>query len=351
MAMRPAKIVAGTFLIAGLAAGLYAQSPSSEAVIAVPEVEVRCGPSAVYYPTGKLRQGDKVKVREEKEGGWLAIDPPEGSFSWIESRVLRIHPGSWTADVLIEDVPVRAGSLLNDRFNEVVTTRLKQGSQVIIVGPAKVLDDGSKWWRIKPQNELRWIPSTAVNRTPLVEAAGAVNLRAPTAAVPVPPSSPEAMWQQAEQARQAGNIAEARRLYEMCLRLSGISDRLRWDCVGRLQALNTVPPGNSIAGQGNPPVPPMPVPQQGQSAYGPVPPVGGPTSTPGRLRRAPFFIDGKQAYALEDSQGRLVLYATAQTGLNLELYVGQNVTLHGALMYHGQLKKDCMRVTHVMRIP
>jgi RNA polymerase sigma factor (sigma-70 family) len=59
----------------------------------------------------------------------------------------------------------------------------------------------------------------------------------------------------------------------------------------------------------------------------------------GHLRRALFFIDGKQAYALEDSQGQLLIYVTAQGSLNIEAYLNCKVSVTGSVLYSGQLMK------------
>jgi MraZ protein len=68
---------------------------------------------------------------------------------------------------------------------------------------------------------------------------------------------------------------------------------------------------------------------------------------PGRLRRAGFFVDGKQAYVLENSQGRPLLYVTAQAGLNLEPYVNRTVDLQGSVIYYAELRSDYMTATTV----
>jgi MraZ protein len=70
-------------------------------------------------------------------------------------------------------------------------------------------------------------------------------------------------------------------------------------------------------------------------------------SGPGRLRRAGFFVDGKQAYVLENSQGRPLLYVSGQSGMNLEPYVNRQVNLQGSVIYHGDLRADYMTATGV----
>ena len=357
--MASLRMWAGLSLLLSFAAAALSQTAIYESTVAVPEVEVRCGPSTQFYSTSKLRQGARVKVVEEKEGGWLAIEPPEGSFSWIEARLLGKHNGR-LATVMVPEAPVRAGSALVDRSPDVVSTKLVQGAQVVILGEGKIADDGGKWLPIEAQKEYRYIPKTAVKTPTPVEALTArsqppvgVVGAAPVAGSPPPAGGAEAVWQQAEQALGAGNVPEARRLYQLCAQTPGCEAKLLWWCQSRLDSLNQMArqPVVSLV----PPVPapqnnvaPLPPPQGQASAYTPRP--GAPTATavtPGTLRRAAFPIDGKQAYALTDSAGRLVMYATDQGNLNLEQWVGRSVSLAGTITYHGQLKRDYMLATGV----
>src|SRR4029079_9428587 len=78
------------------------------------EAEVRCGPSPVYYTTSKLKAGTPVRVVAEKEGGWLAIEPPAGSSRGVNGRLLGEHAGK-TAVVYAPEAPVLAGSAMVDR--------------------------------------------------------------------------------------------------------------------------------------------------------------------------------------------------------------------------------------------
>jgi hypothetical protein len=71
----------------------------------------------------------------------------------------------------------------------------------------------------------------------------------------------------------------------------------------------------------------------------------------GWLRRAPFFVDQKQAYALENSQGSLRLYVTAQPGVNLDSYLNRTVNLYGKLNYRGDLKTNYMTACQVAPLP
>ena len=74
-------------------------------------MEVRSGPGEDFYPTDKLQKGEMVEVYRRDAGGWCAIRPPEGSFSWISGRVLKLQDGN-LAVVKEDDVASRVGSSL-----------------------------------------------------------------------------------------------------------------------------------------------------------------------------------------------------------------------------------------------
>lgn len=357
--MRRAFLCAGVVWCCTSVAALFGQTPPYEATIAVAEVDARSGPSGQFYPTGKLRQGERVKVVQEEAGGWLAIEPPVGSFSWINARLIELDASGRSAMVLAPEAPVRPGSTLTDQEPNVERVKLLRGSQVLLrqdKGPPKITADGSKWYPIDPQRELRYIPKDALKATPAVE-----NLTT-QAAKPLAGSS-EPLWQQAEAARVANNFPEARRLYEQCARQPGVDPELLNRCLSRLDYLKNAGPAPAAyppqqpstltaANTGYPPVPPAPQyvpPTQAQAGYGPRPatPPPAPGSAPGRLRRAGFFVDGKQAYVLEDSQGRPVMYVTAQPGVNLEMHLNRIVTLTGPTVYRGDLRTNYLAATGV----
>lgn len=129
----------------------------------------RPGNNPEIYPTSEVKQGAIVKVVEERPDGWLAIQPPPESFSWINARfVKRIVPNEpmWVVvthpDV---DVPVLVGSEIRKESKPtIVNTRLKRGSQVRSIAPVLALE-GENWLAIEPPPaELRFIQKQAVRR-------------------------------------------------------------------------------------------------------------------------------------------------------------------------------------------
>lgn len=372
--MRPARLLAGIALALAVAAGARGQQAPYETTVAAPEVEVRSGPSTQFYATVKLRLGMPVRVLEDKDG-WLAIAPPMGSFSWINDRLI---DRTGKVAVVVTEAPVRVGSAVSNVAPTVEQVKLPRGAQVIIVGEAFTPPDeqpAGKWWPIQPPpQERRYVPKESVRAVAApVETVAAAPPAAPAAdkntwptpgAAPAAATSGNPLMDQARQAETSGNIPLAIQLYTQVYRQNVDGNHtLAMEALNRVHFLQngaqgSVPPGyrpgtpaEAGPGQGNriAPVPAQTVSNQvgyaGRPATQPQPVVQG--SGPGRLRRAGFFVDGKQAYVLENSQGRPVMYITPQAGLNLDPYVNRTVELFGPTVYHGDLRTNYMSAAQV----
>ena len=142
--------------------GLIASSASGEptfpykAFINDENVYIRCGPGQGYYPTDKFKAGQEVEVYRHDPGGWYAIKPPEGSFSWVSDRFLK--PGTEGLAVVTDDrVAARVGSRFSN-IRDVVQVRLHK-AEVVEVLEAKTAGNGSRtWYKIAPPSgEFRWV--------------------------------------------------------------------------------------------------------------------------------------------------------------------------------------------------
>lgn len=133
------------------------------AAIAADDAPVHSGPGRNYYVTGRLRRGAEVEVYRHDAGGWLAIRPPEGSFSLVGSRYVRRN-GDGLATILEDQVGARVGSLESpDR--DVVQVRLKHGEEVRLLEPEPVTSPNSRqaWYMISPPSgEFRWIHESRI---------------------------------------------------------------------------------------------------------------------------------------------------------------------------------------------
>jgi len=133
------------------------------ATVAADDAPIHSGPGRNYYVTGRLRRGAEVEVYRHDADGWLAIRPPDGSFSLVGSRYLRPATGG-IATVLEDQVGARVGSLESpDR--DVVQVRLSRGEEVELLEPAPVKSPNSRqtWYMISPPaGEFRWIHESRI---------------------------------------------------------------------------------------------------------------------------------------------------------------------------------------------
>jgi len=129
---------------------------------------VRSGPGRQYYTTSHLSSGDRVEVYRDDPGGWCAIRPPEGSFSWIPGRLLRATDTTGVYEVTANGVIAYVGSQLRE-IRDVVQVRLNRGEPVQVVGsqPVATTPGGpfEMWLKIAPPaGEFRWVAAEDIRR-------------------------------------------------------------------------------------------------------------------------------------------------------------------------------------------
>jgi SH3 domain-containing protein len=131
------------------------------------DVYVRSGPGKNYYPTEKLVRGDSVEVYRHDPGGWYAIRPSRGSFSWVPARLLQ-PTKDHLAVVNGDRVVSRVGSRFSD-VRDVIQVRLDRGEEVEIQEVKTVIVGGEneQWCKIAPPSgEFRWVFGKFVDRDP-----------------------------------------------------------------------------------------------------------------------------------------------------------------------------------------
>lgn len=131
------------------------------------DVYVRSGPGKNYYPTGKLPRGEAVEVYRHDPGGWYAVRPPEGSFSWVAADLLQPLEEN-IGEVTGDRVVARVGTEFSDT-RDVIQVRLYRGEEVEIL-EAKRFGSGpaaQTWYKIAPPaGEFRWIHGEFIDREP-----------------------------------------------------------------------------------------------------------------------------------------------------------------------------------------
>jgi hypothetical protein len=387
--MRPVSAWGALALVLHIAPTAFAQAARDVRHVSADQVEVRSGPSDsnAFYVTNRLQQGQQVEVVAEMPGGWLAIKPPEGSFSYINTRFLRHMVAEMPTYVVTLNgvkVPVYIGSEVVNKRPTQEGAKLEAGAQVVSCGKPLADEDGT-WMPIEaPVQERRFVKASAVAKT-AAEAASVVRAsasgvgQAPANSKGLAPSTapsanvhepPEAMWQKAEQAERAGNVAEAVRLYALVgagtaqtqAALSSMAlERARY-LQGGYQSYGAtaggVPPPPSPVQVGAPNTPgasraaavARPANRETISYTGQTPRLdpsrNGKTtweSYRGILRRAGRTIEGQTTYVIDDP-GTLypIVYAAPARGVNLEAHLNRIVTVSGYTGYRGELRNKYM---------
>lgn len=141
-----------------------------DATVEVDETYVRSGPGSKYYPTARLKAGQRVVVHRHDPGGWHMIAPPPDSFSWVQGRYVdKTAEGRGTINT--NHVVAWVGSFESD-IREIYQQKLAQGDEVQILGEKQLLPvsgtgPGELWYRIAPRRgEWRWISGQALSPAP-----------------------------------------------------------------------------------------------------------------------------------------------------------------------------------------
>ncbi len=134
-----------------------------DAIVADDEVYARSGPGKQFYPTNRLRQGDRVTVIRHDPGGWFMIAPPPASFAWVRQEFVERRGDR---GIITSDTPVAAwvGSTLGP--DHIVKQRdLQSGEEVQVLGEKELRDERGDvaYFRIaSPKGHFRWIPGAKV---------------------------------------------------------------------------------------------------------------------------------------------------------------------------------------------
>lgn len=144
---------------------------------------LRAGPGEDFYPTERLVAGDAVEVWAIDPGGWCAVRPVGGSFSWVRAADVDVDHDPHTTDGVVRDgtgparrigvvvtdgAVARVGSQIND-LRHVAQVRLEAGERVTVIEEVRVAEGrhAGLWLRIEPPaGEFRWADLTALESSP-----------------------------------------------------------------------------------------------------------------------------------------------------------------------------------------
>jgi hypothetical protein len=341
-----------------------------------------------YYATCKLLAGTKVTVLGEHDKDWLAIEPPkpgEDSFSWIHAQNVRVE--GLSALVMVPEAPVRIGSRLYKQQPTVEQLKVKQGTQLTVIGKCQISGEGAWLPILPPPREVRYIPASAVKTDAVVRATTSAPplAKAPILGDPgVAPSSPTSdnLRVKAELAVQAGNFGDAIRFYE-ALAQQTHDQNLKIECLNRSQFLRdatkssqatlarSTPADNRGSAASSGAAAPVASYYPAARRTGPNadssadtsssvklrPPVlNNPPASPSAavlwygpavLRPTSFSIDGRPAYRLEPVNGVTWWYATAGPGVDLAPFLGRTLQVAGQMSYRTDRRLYYMSVVQI----
>ncbi|MEX2173183.1 MAG: hypothetical protein WD872_02400 [Pirellulaceae bacterium] len=139
-----------------------------EGYVAGEGADVASGPGRRFYTTDRLAAGDKVEVYREDDAGWLAIRPPEGSFSWIPAeQVELLEDGVGKVKSATESWIGTSLERVNQHKSQVL---LKPGELVEVLDEKTVAFEAGeeKWLKIAPPaGEFRFVHGQDVSREPV----------------------------------------------------------------------------------------------------------------------------------------------------------------------------------------
>ncbi len=344
------------------------------AVIATDGVELRAGHAMSFAAVGQLRKGDRVIVLREEETGFLAIQPPPGTVSWVRQIHLgKVEPnetGKANVTVLVDGAEVLAGNEKGDGPLNRVTTRLPKGTLVEVTGkPVRV--EATSWFPVTPpEGDLRWLPKSAVKGQEMTALAPA----APHFPTPDPPAysvsgssgaattnegttrpaagalpkvlTDHKLWNQANQAERGNDYAAAKGLY------ARIYQDL-WDQKAERDAIvivynrftkcdEAVKSGGVRRTESRMGVPVSEPAIEVKARPAANPPTAKATGYLRELQKV--FVDGQQVFALEDDRGNVLNYATGAQGMNLRGYVGKKIVVTGEVTTRAELYRPHIAV-------
>ncbi len=109
-------IAIGLSALVALLVGLAGPTPPvrladlpAEAEVIVAVLDVFDEPDDAATASGQLRHGDRVTVRDAEQAGWLEIEPPPGSFCWVEQSCLGTADQQGRARVVTQSALIRSG--------------------------------------------------------------------------------------------------------------------------------------------------------------------------------------------------------------------------------------------------
>ena len=299
------------------------------------------------YPTSKLRAGTTVKVlRPMTDQGWLEIEPPAGSFSWVNTKFLTQDtkdPRIWRVKA-DSSAGILPGSSVEGAGRPNREIMQLAGGTIVIAVNAKVDLDGQSWLPIMPHvGEPRYIPATAVKD---LTAVAKVNTPASWILTPQNMYTTDPALAEAQKREAANDRAGALQAYQQVVNnpnSDANSLSLAQKAIARLsQPGYTAVQGTTTSlSPGNP---------RAKAAVKLETWKAPAWSDYGRLYQTKMTtIDGQPLYSLQDANGRVLTYVSIAAGKSLNDYIGRWISVYGPTMHRPDSQSEMAYIlaTHV----
>lgn len=171
--MRPFVHCLACIALSALAVASWADEPAQfpyTAYITADDVQARSGPGKNYYATEKLPRGSTVEVYRHDPGGWYAVRPPEGSFTWVSAKFLEVGENG-VGVVTADRVAARVGASDSD-LRDVIQVQLDKGEEVQVLEAQRFGsgESAQTWYKISPPaGEFRWVFGQYLSQDPPAE--------------------------------------------------------------------------------------------------------------------------------------------------------------------------------------
>lgn len=125
----------------------------------------RSGPSVNDYRTDSLSHGQSLTAYGQTKDGWIAVQPPEGSFDWVPADVVEIQPGGQTGKITEDKSRAWIGTHLGRARQYGYQVLLAKDEIVTVLGKAqREGPDGAQTWYkiVPPSGEFRFVHENEV---------------------------------------------------------------------------------------------------------------------------------------------------------------------------------------------
>ena len=155
--------------LVALCLGLILPPGTPGGVVVVDALEVLDEPADSGFTTAELKRGDRVSVVDQTRDGWLGIEPPAGSFDWVDPSAIR-ELGEGQGEIAADRTSPRSGAD-GARMPGPPCSPLLRGATVRLLDrPPLVLGQGAStrtWRAIAPlEGEVRYVRRDGVRLDP-----------------------------------------------------------------------------------------------------------------------------------------------------------------------------------------